>query len=186
MSASRAPRRRGGRAGALLIVPVLAVLLTACSGAGADAGPASSAPSSSAPAASSAAPVLGDPNRDLCAFLPRDEIDMPMEAYGLPISSMRSGQRDGSPTCTIGTTGAADTTVLLIVPTPFDRVEARYTAGAPAENDSVLLGPSPWFPTGSFAAAYGDRTLVVGSTGEGSTPAFLLLTGTALDALPAP
>lgn len=186
MSASRPPRRRGGRTGALLLVPVLAVLLTACSGAGADTAPAPSGASSAAPAPASAAPVAADPDSDLCPFLPREEIDMPMEAYGLPISGLEPGRRDGSPTCTISTTDPADTIVLLLAPMPFAEVEQRYTAGAPAENDSVLLGPSEWFPTRSFAAAYGDRTLVVGSTGDGSTPAYLLLMGTALESLPAP
>ena len=185
MSASWAPRRRGGRAAALVLVPALALLLTACSGGGAAPGPA--APSSPRPAATSAAPVpAADPDSDLCAYLPREEIDMPMEAYGLPIRSLRSGRTDGSPSCTITTTDPADTIVLLIASTPFAQVEERFTAGAPAENDSVLLGPSTWFPTRSFAAAYGDRTLVVGSEGEGFTPAYLLLMGTALDALPAP
>lgn len=197
MSASWAPSRRGGRAGALVLVPALALLLTACSGAGADpapAGPASptaaaattSAASSSAASSAAAAPAPADPDSDLCASLPREEIDVPMEAYGLPIRSLRSGRTDGSPSCTISTTDPADTIVLLIASMPFAQVEERFTAGAPAENDSVLLGPSTWFPTRSFAAAYGDRTLVVGSEGEGSTPAYLLLMGTALEALPAP
>lgn len=185
MSASTAPRRRGRRAGALLLVVVTTLVLAACSGAGAGPRPAPSGSPSPAPA-SAAAEQVADPDRDLCAFLPREEIDVPMEAYGVPISGLRSEQRDGEPSCTIRTADPAETFVLLIASMPFAQVEERFSAGAPAENDSVLLGPSRWFPSGSFAAAYGDRTLIVGSTGDGSTPAFLLLMGTALETLPAP
>ncbi|RIX27710.1 hypothetical protein [Amnibacterium setariae] len=178
MSASRTPRRLGRRTAALLLVPATALLLVACSGAGAgvDRAPAASGGSSrrsaapSASASASAPTVAADPDTDLCAFLTREDIDVPMEAYGLAIEGLRSGQRDGSPSCTISTADPAETLTLLLVPVPFAQVEQRYTAGPPAEDDAVLLGPSKWFATRSFAAAYGDRTLIVGSTGRGSTP----------------